>query len=363
MFIEHLRNYPQNKDYILQILDEKEENIDFISNLDIKINQFIDYQNQFRKILKEQFLFNNFWSNKKLFFAPEMKEEGKLKYKQKNYYTTNFQRPIISPQLDYKYQYPVFTQFKDEKNLYLTPENEDDYNFNLDNETFDDILEQKWENNFDQIENELENNNLMIYDACLIKQSHHIKGKIFLEKKSKIKNFYFVSYNYKGLNKVPRCNSDNTKTNLCYGAFFPCPEKDCSKKIKINIGDIRLVMKRIYYYRKSGIELYTKNKSYYFNFAENSSMKNYKEKMAENNCNELFNIINESLPKKYYPIMLNNNIIGYIDLFEEEYFNEKGENKYDNRKKNFYYRLVRHWRDKDHEYSKSNKDISTFDLH
>ena len=365
LFIEHLRNYPQNKDYILQILDEKEENIDFISNLDIKINQFIDYQNQFRKILKEQFLFNNFWSNKKLFFVSD-EEESKLKYKQKNYYTNNFQRPIISPILDYKYQYPTFTKFKDEKDLYLTAENEDDYNFNLENETFDDILEQKWENNFEQIEKEkeLENNNIIIYDACLIKQGHHIKGKILLEKKPKIKYFYFISYNYKCLDKAPRCNSDNTKTNLCYGAFFPCLEKDCSKKIKINIDDIRLIMKRIYFYRKSGIEIYTKNKSYYFNLAENPLMKNYKEKMAEKNCKEFFNIINESFHIKYYPITLNNDVLGYIDLFQEDYYNEneKREDNKDNKKKKFYYRIVRHWRDKDQEYSKSNKDISTFDL-
>ena len=362
LFIEHLRNYPQNKEYILKILDEKEENIEFLSNLEVKLNQFIDYKNQFRKILKEQFLFNNFWSNKKLLFSSEEEEGGKLKYKQKNYYTTNFQRPIISPLLDYKYQYPTFTKFKDEKNLYLTAENEDDYNFNLDNETFDDILEQKWENNFEEIEKELANNNIIIYDACLIKQSHHIKGKIFLEKKSKIKNFYFVSYSYKGIDKAPRCNSDNTKTNLCYGAFFPCPEKDCFKKIKINIDDIRLIVKRIYFYRKSGIEIFTKNKSYYFNFAENPLMKNYKEKMSENNCNEFLNIINDSFHNKYFPIIINSDVLGYIDLFEEEYYNEKGEDKKNNKKKNFYYRLVRHWRDKDHKYSKSNKDISTFDL-
>ena len=359
LYIKHLRYYPENKDYILKLLEEKEEKIEFISNEEIKINRFIDYKKQFRKILKEQFLFNNFWSNKKLFFN---KNEflGKLKYKQKNYYTTNFQRPIIFPFLDYKYQYPTFTKFSDIKNLYLTEENEDDYNFNLESKQFDDILERMWEFNYELIEKESKEN-IIVYDACLIKQSHHIKGKILLEKKEKIKSFYFVSYNYKALNKAPNCNSDNTKSNLCYGAFFPCSEKDCFIKIKINIDDIRFIIKRIYFYRKSGIEIFTKNKSYYFNFVENTSMKNYIEKMGENNCNDFFLIINKSFKHKLFPLSFNNQILGYIDLYAENYFDENG-NIRKSLKKTFYDHLLRHWRDKENKYSKSNIDISTFDL-
>ena len=358
VFIEHLKYYPQNKEYILKILEEKEENIKFISNVEIKINQFIDYKNQFRKILKEQFLFNNFWSNKKLFFSQKGENEGKLKYKHKNYYTTNYQRPIIFPILDYKYQYPHFSKFSDKEHLYLTEENPDDYNFNLESKSFDDILEQKWETNFEEIEKESPKN-IMIYNACLVKQSHHIKGKIFLEKKKDVKNFYFVSYNYRGIDKAPQCNSDNIKSKLCYGAFFPCPEKDFFIKIKINIDDIRLIVRRIYFYRKSGIEIFTKNKSYYFNFAENPSMENYKEKMGENNCKEFFNLINESFKNKYYPLIVNNEILGYIDLFDKDYFDGTKKNT---KKKSFYYRILRHWQDEDNKYSKSNKDISTFDL-
>ena len=359
VFIEHLKYYPQNKDFILKILEEKEENIKFISNVEIKINQFIDYKNQFRKILKEQFLFNNFWSNKKLFFSQkEGENEGKLKYKHKNYYTTNYQRPIIFPILDYKYQYPHFSKFSDEEHLYLTKENPDYYNINLESKSFDDILEQKWESNFEEIEKESPKN-VIIYNACLVKQSHHIKGKIFLEKKKDVKNFYFVSYNYRGIDKAPQCNSDNKKATLCYGAVFPCPEKDFFVKIKINIDDIRLIVKRIYFYRKSGIEIFTKNKSYYFNFAENSSMENYKEKMGENNCKEFFNLINESFKNKYYPLIVNNELLGSIDLFSEDYFDKTKKNT---KKKSFYYRIMRHWEDEDNKYSTSNKDISTFDL-
>ena len=81
------------------------ENKASISNVEILLNEFIDYKNQFRKLMKEQFMFNNLWSNKKLFFDSE-KRKDQLKYKIKNYYTWNYQRPILYPLLDYKYQYP-----------------------------------------------------------------------------------------------------------------------------------------------------------------------------------------------------------------------------------------------------------------
>ena len=359
LYIQHLKNYPENKKYILKLLDENEDKIEFISKEEIQINRFIDYKKQFRKILKEQFLFNNFWSNKKLFFD-EKSQEGKLKYQQKNYYTTNFQRPIIMPLLDYKYQYPSFSEFIDEKNLYSIKENEDDYNFNLESKQFDDILERIWKFNFEIIEKE-SSNKIIICDACLIKQTHHIKGKIFFENKNKIKNFYFISYNYRGLGTAPNCNSNNLKSNLCFGSLFPCPEKDCFIKIKINIDDIRFIIKRIYFYRKSAIEIFTKNKSYYFNFADNPSMKNYIEKMGENNCNYFFTVINASFKHKFFPLSFNKEILGYIDLYAQNYFDEKG-NVRKSMKKTFYDHLLRHWRDKENKYSKANNDVSTFDV-
>ena len=360
IYINHLKYYPKNKDYILKIF-EKNEKIDFITDEEIQISQFIDYKRQYRKILKEQFSFNNFWSNKELFFS-ENGGLGKfnLKFKHKNYYTTNFQRPIISPILDYKYQYPSFSKYSIENGFYSIEENEDDYNFNLENKQFDEFLEKTWNINLGIIQSEL-NKNAIVYDACLIKQSHHIKGKIFLEKKEKIKYFYFVSYSFGGLGKAPTCNSDEKNKNLCYGSCFPCPEKDCFIKIKIEVKDIRFIVKRVYFYRKSGIEIFTNNKSYYFNFAENPSMKNYQERMAENNCNEFLYKINESFKHKYFPLVANNEVFGYINLYSEDFFDKNGNIK-KSKKKTFYEHILRHWRDKDSKYSKHNTDISAFDL-
>ena len=61
----------------------------FTSNAEIQINEFIDYKNQFRKLMKEQFMFNNLWSNKKLFYDKETRR-NQLKFKMKNYYTWNY---------------------------------------------------------------------------------------------------------------------------------------------------------------------------------------------------------------------------------------------------------------------------------
>jgi len=352
----HLKSYIENKSFISEIL---EENIEFISHEELKLEEFIDYKRQYRKLIKEQFMFNHFWSNKKLFFDEETKIQ-KLKYKQKNYYTLNFQRPILYPVLDYKYQYPLFRKFSVGDKFYSTEEIKDDYNFNLESKSFDDIIERYWKNNFEKIENEL-SDKIVIYDACLIKVTHHIKGKIFFEKKEKIKNFYFISYSYMRIGDIPSCNSNGKNKDLCYGAIFHCPEKDCCLKLKININDIRLLMKRIYFYRKSGLEIFTKNKSYYFNFAENPLMKNYVEKIGEKNCEEFFSLIYKSFSNEPFPISNNNQIIGSIDLYTNE-LRDKDGNLRKSKKKTFMDYFLRHWRDKDYKYSRSNIDISTFDL-
>ena len=352
----NLKYYIENKDFISKIL---KEDIEYISYEEKKLKEFIDYKRQFRKIIKEQFMFNHFWSDKKIFFNEKFKI-GRLKYKIRNYYTSNFQRPIISPILDYPFQYPSFSKYSIGDDFYLNEENKDCYNFTLESKSFEDIMERYWKINFEIIKNELKDK-IYIFDVCLIKMTHHIKGKLFLEKIEKINNVYFVSYNYKEMKEIPNCNTFDKKTNLCYGSFFQCPEKDCCIKIKININDIRLIIKRIYFYRKSGLEIFTKNKSYLFNFAENPLFENYIEKIGEKNCDDFLTIINNSFKYERFPLNINNQLIGYLDLYANELRDENG-NLRKSRKKNFMDYLLRHWRDNDNKYSKLNIDISTFDL-
>ena len=359
IYIKNLKYYIQNKDIISKII---KEDIDFVSLEEIQIKQFIDYKSKFRHLMKEQFLFNNFWSNKKIFFDDKYKL-GKIKYKYRNYYTSNFQRPIISPSLDYKNQYPKFSNFFIDDKFYMGEENKDNYNFNLQSDSFDKIVEKLCKNNLDKIKTEF-NDKIIIYEVCFIKATHHIKGKIFLEKNdNKIKKFYFLSYNFNQMGNIPSCNKYNDKKNLCYGAFFDCPEKDCNIKIKIKIEDIRLIMKKIYFYRKSAIEIFTKNKSYYFNFSENPSIENYKEKIGENNCNEFFTLISQSFNEDIIPITINEQILGYTNIISNEIKKEKiGKTlkKNNTNKESFIDIVLKNWANKNNK--TTDKQISTFDL-
>ena len=356
-----------------------------VSDEEIQINEFIDYKIQFRKLMKEQFMFNNKWSNKKLFFNKETRR-NQLKYKIKNYYTWNYQRPIIYPLLDYKSQYPKFKEYSIGNDFYLTEENKDDYNFTIESESFDDILEKHYDKYFKKITTteEYEEGKFIKYNVCLIKSTHHIKGIILFENKIGLKNFYFIGYNYKKMNEIPKnnkeielkekeispiieekrkkeneiinnshCNQGNNLTKLCYGPTFPCPEKDSYIKLKFNINDIRLIMRRIYFYRKSGLEIFINNKSYYFNFAVNPLSKNDDFKNGELFCKKFFDLIGYTLQKIRCPLSINKEIIGYIDLYTDEFKKSS---------KNFVDYLLEHWRDKKNEYSKDEKDISTFDM-
>ena len=79
------------------------------------MEEFVDFHGDYRHLIKELFLFNRPWSKEKNFFYPG---QG-LKYKNINYYTNNFQRPILYPVLDYVNQYPNFSYFKIDNNFYL----------------------------------------------------------------------------------------------------------------------------------------------------------------------------------------------------------------------------------------------------
>ena len=162
--------------------------------------------------MKEQFMFNNKWSNKKLFFNKETRR-NQLKYKIKNYYTWNYQRPIIYPLIDYKYQYPKFKEYSIGNDFYLTEENKDDYNFTIESESFDDILEKHYDKYFKKITTteEYEEGKFIKYNVCLIKSTHHIKGIILFENKIGLKNFYFIGYNYKKMTRIALQTTDGEK--------------------------------------------------------------------------------------------------------------------------------------------------------
>ena len=382
-------HYEENKNLINLILNN--ENIEYISKEEKILDEFIDYERQYRHLMKEQFIFNKLWSNKKLFFNKDYK--NKLKYKCINYYTDNFQRPIIYPFLDYKYQYPSFSYFVIDNNFYVNEEIKDNYNFYLESQTLEDLIEKYNQKNI-KIIKEKYKDNILIYDVCLIKRTHHIKGKLFLIKNnSKVKKIFFLSYPKCSVDTIPSCNylENNTQQqefrqtiqnkHVCYGSFFICPDKDCNIKIKINVEDIRMILRRIYFYRKSAIEIFTSNKSYYFNFYENPLMENYHDKMAESNSINILSLLSNSFNYDLAPIDINDQVIGYSKEFNYEtkdiiqvQNNQKDNISINNKNKDknkeempkeenkFIDNLLKRWINEDNHYGYINNEISTFDI-
>ena len=313
---------------------------DFASNDELLLNELINYHNLYHHLMKELFVFNRLWSKKKYFYIDSLNKryESSLKYKNVNYYTTNFQRPIIYPVLDYKNRYPKFSCYKWKDILYYIAEKSDDYNFDLECPNFDKIIEKynkriveeiekdnkKEENKikFEEIEkdNKIEENkiefeeiekeeNKKIYKVCQIKQKYHVKGKILvINTKDKLILYFFNHfYDLKNENEnLTTCNNfhQNKGRQLCYGSNFKCAENEKDKKIMINIKDIRMILRRIYFYRNSGVEIFTETKSYYFNFYSEDELDNF------------FAILNSYVKqsKSFFPININKRELGYIRI-------------------------------------------------
>ena len=281
----------------------------FISKEELLMNEFIDYHGQYHHLIKELFVFNRLWSNQKLFYMHtlEKRKKSNLKYKNINYYSRNFQRPVIYPILDYKYRYPKFSVFEKDKvkDFYNIPESEDDYDFDLDCPKLDEIVQNYQNNIYKGNKNSI---NIEVFNACLVKPKYHLKGKILIFNTNSKYLIYFYSNNYNFENNnenISTCNNikQNNNNILCYGSLFECPTKEKYKKMRIVDINIRMILKRIYYYRKSALEIFTQTKSYFFNF------------YSEDDLNNFFNIINNNfLQKSYFPIEINNYKVGYAKL-------------------------------------------------
>ena len=301
--INSFKNFKNSYSFFKNISSDVIER-NFIDKNMFLISQLIDYHGQYHKLIKELFIFNRLWSDQKLFYNDHFDTESKsgLKYKNINYYTKNFQRPIIYPVLDYKYRYPTFSKFiiKENNNFYTKQEIEDDYNFNLEIPEID-ILVKKYNK---EVIDEIEKSEKNIYNVCLIKQEYHVKGKIYFLKSENNPQIYFFCNQFDIENELC-CNKSKAQKglkedNLCYGSIFKCPEKEKNRIINISFNNIKMIIKRIYYYRKSGLEIFTFRKSYYFNFYE------------EKDLNNFISLFNGLFEKAFFPIKVKDNLIGYI---------------------------------------------------
>ena len=335
-----LNDYEQSKNLeLLSMIFFNIKNI-YFSNIKDEIKNFIEQTkikeiifkrpkkslNQlYNEYMKQLFCFNNFWSKRYIFFPKRYNnnlnnKEIEIKYKQINYYTKNFQFPFFYPILEYKKYYPNFKHFKGD----LFKKNKDkflEYNFNLD-------INDKAKKIIDLLisENNKNNNKSIFEKCCLVKKMHHINGKLVLINSQKHKNIFNLIFQpikdtkqndniyclkneiiKKKENKIKNITNNNNSSNiLCYGSVFPCPEREKIRNVIINSKDILFILIRIYYYRVSGIEIFTINKSYYFNFQNPIDLNNIK-------TNILLNEIKNNSSFKEIKLKNDKLIIGYYN--------------------------------------------------
>ena len=313
-------NFPEDILFIQKLFPFfSDEN--FIKTNELLMEELIDYHGQYHHLMKELFVFNRLWSNQKIFFHNTLEgiKNSKLKYKTINYYTRNFQRPLIYPVLDYKKCYPKFSSFEIKKDFYIDEEENDDYNFEIDSPELDEFIQEYNKIIFEKIENN-KKSSINIFEVCLVKQIYHIKGNLFIFNENNKMIIYFYSYpnNLENNEKVIQCcNKEikekeeeennknkkfNLKNNLCYGSIFKSQKKQKNKKIKIEFEDIRLFLNRVYFYRNSALEIFTETKSYYFNF------------MLESDRSNLFLLFMSHCQKSFFPINVKGTLIGFMKL-------------------------------------------------
>ena len=360
MLYYNLRNTSlENKNEIQQFLKfrEKKEKI----NLNFFIYPKQTFNQLYKTYLKSLFYYNNFWSKRNVFFPKrynnkQNKDSFEIKYKQLNYYTKTFLLPFFYPILGYSEYYPKFSKYKGGINIFKeNKRNILDYYFQLDNN--------KKADEFIKLLFLKENITVFSEKCCIVKNTHHIQGELTIVKnnnpkdkkfciifmgkkekesnKEKIINENEFSINSceieKEINKEaisPQINNDfclcPPKGKLCYGSTFVCPERDYNKNIIINSKDILFLLIRVYFHRVSAIEIFTINKSYYFNFQKNFEINNLK-------TNIILNEVGNNPSFKKIKIKKENLILGYYNVKYKTYLFPLFEDEINNWDKKFNY--------------------------
>ena len=317
-------------------------------------------RNNYKKIKKLLFSWNGFWSDKKLFLShPEY-----LKYRIKNHLCKDMSKLLLTPILDLKYYLPKFSKFdasklfnkgdykyymcmdvdeilniknNEEKNQkennnenYIKNNN---YNFNylvaLYKNQYNSIWDCYYKNLLEEKNENLENNTLNakevfellfqnklnsineenvqsenLYNCCLVKPTHHIKGYATTEKGSITFTYCQDNESQELLEKDPSYDKD---MGACFGSTFKVYYKDKDKIcFEIKYKSIEYMFKRNYFYQETGLEIFTyERKSYFLNFKSNQ---------------ELLKFINDIIQhEKFRTIKCYGNkgkkLIGYCKLF------------------------------------------------
>ena len=273
-------------------------------------------KNKYKKIKKHLFTWRGMWSDRELFY----KNIDKLKVRILNHYTKSFARPCLIPILDIDYYLPNFTHFdartlfrekpvgkieldmdqvfksqyqnateqnekaKSESNnyirdIYRKSNSELSYAYlKISNKLDfgkDEEIVSLLQKNLSSNKNENTKRTTSYYLCCLVKPSHHIKGVLYVTEKGITFKVFLNQKSGNSLSGVEiffkSTDEDyDTDRKTCFGSYFVWHHKDVDiSSFSISFDQIKLFFRKRYYYKNSGMEIFSKNnKSYFFNFKE-----------------------------------------------------------------------------------------------
>ena len=264
----------------------------------------------YRKIKKYLYSFNNSFSNLNVFYGNN--KNLFLTYKITNYLSNDKTRKLIIPVLDFDYYLPNFRKFKN-INGKMFKKNISDKIYKIDLRI---INKERL-----IITPDINNNSYYLYnDICLIKTTHHIRGKLFYKTEKQIlkksHSFYLYFTIEKNISKeylLANCPDYDSINETCFGSLFRnnINQKDYELYLSIKSSDINFIFFRKYCYRNNAIEIFLNNhKSYYFKFKNTNDRDNFIEKLI-NILNQISS--NKKLFKNIKSIDENNKsiILGY----------------------------------------------------
>ena len=346
----------------------------------------------FKLIMKkynELFLFKQFWSDKSYFFGGENKHF--LKYKVANVLCENYAKPLLKPFIDINNYLPTFLKDKISISFNYNCKIDDYCDFNLENKfkkarksnktafTFksstlnysfilNEILNKVRNNllkdynilvkntldkrplkniNVDLRLSNYDNKKIIELKCCLVKLTYHIKGiiRFNLDKKGFVFHAKFTS---DPCIINPHLKQLPITEQLCVGSLFEVPPKVSPlKTIVIPYNDIRIILRKTYYYNKSSVVLMTQNnKQYMFNFHNENDRETFIKEIAS--CDMFKQIINDYIDKsQYHKNYFDKDarlVLGYFNLN----WNKKIENSYEISKQNKRLRLnkiIQKWKE------------------
>ena len=370
------------KKSIMTILPQYEAELAL--NTNNYVEKSLKIRNLYKSSKKSVFIWQGSWCKRDMFY-----KDQNMKSKLVNHYTRNYMRPVLTPIIDVSYYLPEFSHFKPDNlfydNLVLDKDFKLDMNIakelkeheqkkkeneqerNKKNILKDNYLSSIYKksnpdlyNHLKKIANDLEVENddkfsvvktvkkdqTEYFLSCLVKPSHHIKGVVFISKDKLNFKVFLDQKNGREMNGTELKFTDkdfdyDPDRKTCFGSYFVYHPKDKNLyKISINYSDIKWIFKRKYFYRNTGIEIYTvTNKAYYFNFKNIPDRDKVMQKLLEK--------INE--PDKPIPIVDDLKeekiIIGYESLA----VSKKREKKPKNLKLSSFIGLWKNWKISNYE--------------